>query len=99
MFLHFRSWNTLSTPGYLPVSRRRPDVTDVTEADGDEAADGRAAMLVYDRVISLETPAYFVELNIEGDLVISIRDFLFARYAMDSVTLYLLPTITKLVGR
>jgi heme-degrading monooxygenase HmoA len=39
-------------------------------------ADGRAAMLVYDRVVSLATPAYFVELNIEGDLVISIRDFL-----------------------
>ena len=31
------SWITLSTPGYRPVSRRRPDVTDVTEADGHEA--------------------------------------------------------------
>jgi hypothetical protein len=37
MFLHCRSWNTLGTPGYLPVSRRRHDVTDVIGADGDES--------------------------------------------------------------
>ena len=39
-------------------------------------ADGRAAMLVYDRGISLETPAYFVALDFEGDHVVSIHDFL-----------------------
>jgi RNA polymerase sigma-70 factor, ECF subfamily len=33
--------------------------------------DGRAAMLVYDREISLETPAYFITLDIDGDRVVS----------------------------
>jgi RNA polymerase sigma-70 factor (ECF subfamily) len=50
--------------------------------------DGRAAMLVYDREISLETPAYFVALDIERDRVVAIHDFLFARYAMDGIALY-----------
>jgi hypothetical protein len=49
--------------------------------------DGRAAMLVYDRNISLEAPAYFVALDFDGDRVVSIHDFLFARYAMDGVDL------------
>ena len=49
--------------------------------------DGRAAMLVYDREISLGTPAYFVALDFDGDLVVSIHDFLYARYAMDGVDL------------
>ncbi|HEX4022781.1 MAG TPA: RNA polymerase sigma factor [Acidobacteriaceae bacterium] len=52
--------------------------------------DGRAAMLVYDRNVSLETPAYFVALDFDGDRVVSIHDFLYARYAMDSVDLFLL---------
>lgn len=47
--------------------------------------DGRAAMLVYDRYISLKTPAYFVALGFDGDRVVSIHDFLFARYAMDGI--------------
>ena len=50
--------------------------------------DGRAAMLVYDREISLETPAYFVALDFDGDRVVSIHDFLFARYAMDGIDLF-----------
>src|SRR5216684_7387256 len=50
--------------------------------------DGRAAMLVYDREVSLETPAYFVALDIERDRVVAIHDFLFARYAMDGIALY-----------
>jgi RNA polymerase sigma-70 factor (ECF subfamily) len=53
--------------------------------------DDRAAMLVYDREISLEMPAYFVALlDFDGDRVVSIHDFLFARYAMDGVDLSLL---------
>jgi RNA polymerase sigma-70 factor (ECF subfamily) len=53
-------------------------------------------MLVYDREISLETPAYFVALDFDGDRVISIHDFLFARYAMDGVDLSLLdPALPK----
>jgi RNA polymerase sigma-70 factor (ECF subfamily) len=52
--------------------------------------DGRAAMLVYDRNISLETPAYFVALDIAGDRIVAIHDFLFARYAMDGIALYAL---------
>jgi RNA polymerase sigma-70 factor (ECF subfamily) len=47
--------------------------------------DGRAAMLMYDRDVSLETPAYFVALGFDGDRVISIHDFVFARYAMDGI--------------
>src|ERR1700677_1553610 len=46
-------------------------------------ADGRAAMLVYDRRISLDTPAYFVALDFDGDHIVSIHDFLYARYTMD----------------
>jgi RNA polymerase sigma-70 factor, ECF subfamily len=49
--------------------------------------DGRAVMLVYDREISLGTPAYFVALDFDGDRVVSIHDFLYARYAMDGVDL------------
>ncbi len=49
--------------------------------------DGRAAMLVYDREISLLTPAYFVALGFDGDRVVSIHDFLYARYAMDGIDL------------
>jgi RNA polymerase sigma-70 factor (ECF subfamily) len=49
--------------------------------------DGRAAMLVYDREVSLERPAYFVALDFDSDRVVSIHDFLFARYAMDGVDL------------
>ena len=45
--------------------------------------DGRAAMLVFDREVSLETPAYFVALDFVGDRVVSVHDFLYARYAMD----------------
>ena len=49
--------------------------------------DGRPAMLVYDREVSLDTPAYFVGLGFDGDRVISVHDFLYARYAMDSIDL------------
>jgi len=49
--------------------------------------DGGAAMIVYDRQISLGTPAYFVALDFDGDRVVSIHDFLYARYAMDGVDL------------
>jgi hypothetical protein len=50
-------------------------------------------MLVYDREISLETAAYFVALDFVGDRVVSIHDFLFARYAMDGVDLSLLDPV------
>lgn len=49
--------------------------------------DGRAAMLVYDREVSLEVLAYFVVLDFDGDRVVSIHDFLYARYAMDGIDL------------
>jgi RNA polymerase sigma-70 factor, ECF subfamily len=51
------------------------------------AVDGRPAMLVFDRTVSLDTPAYFVALTFDGDRVAAIHDFLFARYAMDGVDL------------
>ena len=47
--------------------------------------DGRAAMLVFDREVSLETPAYFVALDFVGDRVVSVHDFLYARYAMGGI--------------
>lgn len=50
-------------------------------------AEGHPAMLVYDRRISLAEPAYFVVFELAGDQVARIRDFLFARYAMDGVEL------------
>jgi hypothetical protein len=37
VFLHIRSWITISTSGYGAVSRRHPEVTDVIKADGHEA--------------------------------------------------------------
>jgi RNA polymerase sigma-70 factor, ECF subfamily len=52
--------------------------------------DGQAAMLVYDREVSLEAPAYFVALDFDGDRVVSIHDFLYARYAMDGIDMSLL---------
>jgi hypothetical protein len=44
-------------------------------------------MLVYDRGILLETPAYFVALDFDGDRVVSIHDFLYARYATEGIDL------------
>jgi RNA polymerase sigma factor, sigma-70 family len=49
--------------------------------------EGRPAMLVYDRSVSLDAPAYFVALELEGEQVAGIRDFLFARYAMEGIEL------------
>ena len=51
--------------------------------------DGRAGMLVYDRAVSLSTPAYFVALEFDGERVVAIRDFLFARYAMEGLEVHL----------
>ena len=47
--------------------------------------EGRTAMLVFDREVSLDTPAYFVMLEFVGDRVVLIRDFLLARYAMEGI--------------
>jgi RNA polymerase sigma-70 factor (ECF subfamily) len=52
------------------------------------AVDGRAAMLVYDREVSLDAPAYFVALDFEGGRVSRIHDFLYARYAMECATVH-----------
>ena len=52
------------------------------------AVDGRAAMLVYDREVSLDAPAYFVVLDFDGGLVSRIHDFLYARYAMEGATVH-----------
>jgi hypothetical protein len=46
----------------------------------------QAAMLLYDRKILLETPAYFVSLDFDGDRVVAIHDFLYARYALAALT-------------
>jgi RNA polymerase sigma-70 factor (ECF subfamily) len=52
--------------------------------------EGRPAMVVYDRDVSLEEPAYFVAVDFDGDRVVSVRDFLYARYAMEGIDLLLL---------
>lgn len=49
--------------------------------------DDQPAMLVYDRQISLDKPAYFVVLTFVGDKVSCIHDFLYARYAMEGVSI------------
>jgi RNA polymerase sigma-70 factor (ECF subfamily) len=49
--------------------------------------DGRPAMLVYDREVSLDEPAYFVALTFVADKVSSIHDFLYARYAMEAISI------------
>jgi RNA polymerase sigma-70 factor, ECF subfamily len=58
--------------------------------------DGRTAMIVFDREVSLETPAYFVALDFDGDRLVSVCDFLYARYAMEGIELFLLdPAVPK----
>jgi RNA polymerase sigma-70 factor, ECF subfamily len=52
--------------------------------------DGRPAMVVYDRNVSLEEPAYFVAVDFDGDRVVSVHDFLYARYAIEGIDLLLL---------
>jgi len=52
--------------------------------------DARPGMLVYDRDVSLETPAYFVALEFEAGRIVSIRDFLFARYALEGADIRVL---------
>jgi RNA polymerase sigma-70 factor, ECF subfamily len=47
-------------------------------------------MVVYDRNVSLEEPAYFVAVDFDGDRVVSVHDFLYARYAMEGIDLLLL---------
>jgi RNA polymerase sigma-70 factor (ECF subfamily) len=49
--------------------------------------EGRPAMLVFERQIDLETPAYFVALTFDGDRVAAIHDFLYARYTFEGVSL------------
>ena len=49
--------------------------------------DGRPAMLVFERQVDMETPAYFVGLTFDGDRVSAIHDFLYARYALEGASL------------
>jgi RNA polymerase sigma-70 factor (ECF subfamily) len=56
-------------------------------AYGIGVVEGRPAMLVFERAVSLETPAYFVALTFVDDRVTVIHDFLFARYALEGVEL------------
>lgn len=55
------------------------------------AVDGRPAMLVFDRTVDLTTPAYVVVLDFAADRVTCVRDFLFARYAMEGIAIVALP--------
>ena len=58
--------------------------------------DGRPAMIVFDGEVSLKTPAYFVALDFDGDRLVSVHDFLYARYAMEGIDLFPLdPALPK----
>lgn len=59
--------------------------------------DNRPAMLVYDRAVSNAQPAYFVALEFEADKIVSVRDFLFARYAR--ITTFILCNVRALGQR
>lgn len=50
----------------------------------------RAAMLVFDSRVSTDIPAYFVGIEFDGDRVIAIRDFLYARYAMEGINIQII---------
>jgi RNA polymerase sigma-70 factor, ECF subfamily len=52
--------------------------------------DGRPAMFVFDRHDQTQWPAYFVALDFTKEAVVGIRDFLFARYALDGADLRVL---------
>jgi RNA polymerase sigma-70 factor, ECF subfamily len=52
--------------------------------------DGRPVMLVSDRFDPVQWPAYFVALEFSEGAVVGIRDFLFARYALDGADLHML---------
>jgi len=52
--------------------------------------DGRPVMLVFDRSDPAQWPAYFVALDFSDGTVVGIRDFLFARYALDGADLHML---------
>jgi len=52
--------------------------------------DGRPAMLVYDGDDPARPVKYFVLLEWAGDKVVGIRDFVFARYAMEGATITVL---------
>lgn len=79
---HFRQRGKSDVGGYF---RRYAAAEQWAYAAG--TVEGRPAMLVYDRAVSLDTPAYFVALDLASGRVVRIRDFLFARYAMDGVEL------------
>lgn len=53
--------------------------------------DGRPAILVYDPDDALTRPRYFVILEWANDRVVAVRDFRFARYAIESADLVALP--------
>ncbi|WP_064504882.1 sigma-70 family RNA polymerase sigma factor [Frateuria defendens] len=57
--------------------------------------EGRPAMLVYDREVSLDQPAYFVALSFNAERVVKIHDFLFARYAIEGVRMQRLDDQSK----
>jgi RNA polymerase sigma-70 factor, ECF subfamily len=52
--------------------------------------DRRPALLAFDPDDMLGTPIYFVVLEWAGDQVVSIRDFRYARYAMEGAEILVL---------
>ena len=49
------------------------------------AVEGQPAMLVFDSTGAMERPAYFVLVEWRNDRIASIRDFLFAPYALEAI--------------
>lgn len=54
------------------------------------AVEGRPAMLVYERAVSMDEPAYFVILDFEDGQVSRVHDFLYGRYALEGAVIRLL---------
>jgi RNA polymerase sigma-70 factor (ECF subfamily) len=49
------------------------------------AVEGRPAMLVFESGGPMQKPAHFVLIDWRGDLIVAIRDFLFAPYALEAI--------------
>lgn len=48
------------------------------------AIEGSPAMLVFDASTAMDVPSHFVLVDWQDDRIVSIRDFLFAPYALES---------------
>jgi NAD(P)-dependent dehydrogenase (short-subunit alcohol dehydrogenase family) len=72
------------------MSRDRSNLAAAEEVGASVIAGDATDATLMNAVVRDETPAYFVALDFVGDRVVSVHDFLYARYAMDGIDLSLL---------